>query len=77
MQKAIGISVGIINSVPGSHRAFHEGRGEIKLHFEEIIDFFQAGMRWKDVLGRGNSRSEVILIILQYSNKMMKIRFLM
>lgn len=39
MQKAIGISEGITSSVPGSRRENHKGKGEIKLHFEERIDF--------------------------------------
>lgn len=42
MQKAIGISEGITtNSLPGSRRENHKGKGEIKLHFEERIDFCQ------------------------------------
>ena len=41
------------------------------------MDFFQAKMRGKVVWGRGNSGSEVIIIILPCSNIMMKIRYLM
>lgn len=68
MGKAIGVSEGIANSVPGSHREFHKVRGDINLHFEERTDFCQAEMREKNVLDRENSISEVInIIILQYS----------
>lgn len=74
MQKVVGTSEGITKSVPGSHREIHKGRGGIKLYFEDRIDFCQEETRGKNVLGRENSRSEVIIIILQYSKITMEIR---
>lgn len=38
MQNAKGISEGTTNST-GSHREFHKGRGELKVHLEERIEF--------------------------------------
>lgn len=39
MQKATEISEGITNSISGSHGEFHKGRGELKVHLEERIEF--------------------------------------
>lgn len=50
MQKVVGTSEGITNSVPGSHREIHKGRGGIKLYFEDRIDFCQEETRGKNVL---------------------------
>ena len=43
---------------------------------EGRIDFFQAKKRGKVVWHRGSSGSEVIIIIVQCSSIMMKIRYL-
>lgn len=75
MQKAIGTSEGTTNSAPGSPGELHKAARRNKAACEERRDF--ARQRGKDLMGRGNSSSEVIIIILQYSTITRKIRYLM
>lgn len=61
MQKIVGTSEGITNSVPGSHREIHKGSGGIKLYFKDRIDFSQAETRGKNALGKESHYHSAIL----------------